>query len=87
MIYQYLHLSTLFCKISTDFTKKYEIKFKMHFKVKSYHLIKFILRINIHIYYFVKYITANSLYPSPRTSLGSLAKGSWLAARLNCIKY
>ena len=26
-------------------------------------------------------------YPSPRTSLGSLAKGSWLAARLACFKY
>ena len=54
MIYQYLHLSTLFCKISTDFTKNCEIKFKIHFKVKSYHLIKFILRIIIYIYYCVK---------------------------------
>ena len=71
MIYQYLHLSTLFCKISTDFTKKYEIKFKMHFKINSYHLIKFILRIFIYIYYCVKYITANLLYPSPRTTQNS----------------
>ncbi len=63
MIYQYLHLSTLFCKISTDFTKKYEIKFKMHFKTKSYHLIKFISSVIIHIYYLYKYITANLLYP------------------------
>ena len=26
-------------------------------------------------------------YPPPSTSLGSLAKGSWLAARLACFKY
>ena len=71
MIYQYLHLSTLFRKISIDFAKKYEIKFKMHFKINSYHLIKFILRIIIYIYYYVKYIYANLLYPPPRTTQNS----------------
>ena len=79
MIYQYLHLSTLFCKISTDFTKKYEIKFKMHFKVKSYHLIKFILRIIIYIYYCVKTHYRQPLtIPRPAPYLAPLPKGAGL---------
>lgn len=35
----------------------------MHFKVKSYHLIKFISSVIIHVYYLYKYINANLLYP------------------------
>ena len=79
MIYQYLHLSTLFCKISTDFTKKYEIKFKMHFKIKSYHLIKFILRIIIYIYYCVKtHHRQPRTIPRPTPHLAPLPKGAGL---------
>ena len=40
----------------------------MHLKIKSYHLIKFILSIIILIYYCVKCITANLLYPPPHTT-------------------
>ena len=98
MIYQYLHLSTPFCKISNSFAK---ITRKSSYDILKIKTVLLLSRaqpamVGIEI---DRSITSPNLtspfppsppiphYPSPRTSLGSLAKGSWLAARLACFKY
>lgn len=50
----------------------------MHFKVKSYHLIKFILRINIHIYFSLNISLQICFIPRPAPHLAPLPKGAGL---------